>query len=101
MLTLIAEGVDNLADYGFFFERTIVENLEFFIDNKANELDSDHVVFWNDVIDKMGRNYDNLKHKEVYDYLSNINLVKARRRAVWNHYKRDYKKIIYRKLLGK
>lgn len=101
MLALIAEGVDNLADYGFFFERTIVENLEFFIDNKANELDSDHVVFWNDIIDKMGRNYDNLKHKEIYDYLSNINLVEARRRAVWNHYKRDYKKIIYKKLLGK
>lgn len=101
MLALIAEGVDELSDYGFYFDGTIEENLKFFIDYKANELDLDHIVFWNDIVDEMGHNYSELKHKKVYDYLSNINLQKARKKAVWNHYRRDYKEIIYRKLFEK
>ena len=97
MLALIAEGVDDLSDYGFFFEGSILDNLKSFIENKANELDSDHIVFWNDIIEKMGCNYNILKHKEVYEYLSSISLREARKQAIWRH----YNEIIHRKLFGK
>lgn len=100
MLALIAEGVNNLEDYGFYFENTILDNLKYFIFNHANELDYDHIVFWNDIIKKMKENYDNLSHKEVYDFLSKIDLKKARKKAIWNHYRKDYKEIIHRKIFG-
>ena len=101
MLALINEGADDLSEYGFYFEGSFLDILKNFIENKAMELDANHIVFWNDIIKKMGENYDNIFHKEVYDYLSGINLEKARKKAVWNHYRKDYKEIIKRKILKK
>ena len=49
----------------------------------------------------MKNNYDNIFYKEIYDYLKGIDLRKAKKRAVWNHYKRDYKDIIKRKIFRK
>ena len=46
----------------------------------------------------MGENYDCLSHKEVYDFLSSVDLEKARKQSVKNHYKNDWKDIIKRKI---
>ncbi len=59
------------------------------------------IVFWNDIIHKMADNYEKIHYKEVYEYLKNIDLEKAKKRAIFNHYKRDYKEIIKRKIFKK
>ena len=57
--------------------------------------------FWNDIIRKIADNYEKIHYKEVYEYLKNIDLEKAKKRAIFNHYKRDYKEIIKRKIFKK
>lgn len=98
MLALIAEGADDLSEYGFYFEGDFLDLLKAFITKNAMELDSNHIVFWNDIIKDMKDNYENLAHKDVCDYLLNIDLEKARRNAILNHYKKDWKEIIKRKI---
>lgn len=98
MLALIAEGADDLSEFGFYFEGEFINILKNFIEKSAMELDKNHIVFWNDIIKKMGENYDCLSHKEVYDFLSSVDLEKARKQSVKNHYKNDWKDIIKRKI---
>ena len=98
MLALIAEGADDLSEYGFYFEGDFLDLLKTFIIKNAMELDSNHIVFWNDIIKDLKDNYENLAHKDVCDYLLNIDLEKARRNAILNHYKKDWKEIIKRKI---
>ena len=98
MLALVAEGADDVSKFGFDLDDTLLNKLKFFIETKAMELDHDHIVFWNDIIKLMKKNYDNIKYKDVVDYLVFIDLDKARKQAVWNHYKRDFFSILKRKL---
>lgn len=98
MLALIAEGVDKLEQFGFDLDEPILDKTRYFIEYKAMELDHNHVVFWQDIVRRMGDNYQNLVHKEVYDYLKNIDLDHAKRRSILHHYKADYKDILKRKL---
>ena len=37
------------------------------------------IVFWNDIIHKMAYNYEKIHYKEVYEYLKNIDLKKAKK----------------------
>ena len=46
----------------------------------------------------MKKSYDNIKCKDVVDFLVSIDLDKARKHAVWNHYRRDFFSILKRKL---
>lgn len=102
ILALVAEGTENIKDFGFDLDDDeLLNKLKYFIENNAMELDHDHIVFWQDIIEKMKNNYDNIFYKEIYDYLKGIDLRKAKKRAVWNHYKRDYKDIIKRKIFRK
>lgn len=101
MLALVAEGAQNLENYGFDLDDTLLNKLISFLDNNAMELNSNHIVFWNDIIHKMAENYEKIHYKEVYEYLKNIDLEKAKKRAIFNHYRRDYKEIIKRKIFKK
>lgn len=98
MLALISEGVDDLSQYGFRLNEPFITILKRFIKTKAMELDNDHIVFWYDIIAKMRDNYENICHKEVYDYLSNIDLKKERKSSILNHYRYDFFSILKRKL---
>lgn len=98
MLALIANGVGDLSEYGFFFDGEFLDLLKKFLSENAMELDKDHIVFWNDIIKIMGENYENIVHKDVYSYLVDFDLEKARKRAILNHYKNDWKDILKRKL---
>lgn len=98
MLALVAEGADNIEKFGFDLDDTLLNKLKLFIEKEAMELDNNHIVFWNDIIERMKSNYANLHYKEVYDYLKDINLYKARKRAIWNHYTKDFWQILKRKL---
>lgn len=101
MLSLIAEGADDLSEYGFYFENDFLDILKNFIYNNAMELDKNHIVFWNDIIDKMKKNYDILKHKEVYEFLTNLDLNTVSKKARLNYYKNNFFKILKRKIFKK
>lgn len=98
MLALAAEGADDLGKFGFELDNTLLNKLKVFISKDAMELDKNHIVFWYDIISIMGKNYDSLYYKEVYDYLKNLDLNKARKNAILNHYKKDFIVIVKRKL---
>ena len=98
MLALISEGVDDLSQYGFSLQGSFIDCLKEFIMTKAMELDNDHIVFWNDIIEKMRINYDIINHKDVYDYLSRVDLKKERKNALMRYYRRNFFSILKRKL---
>lgn len=101
MLALVADGAEDLGKFGFDLDDTLLNKLKNFINNNAMELDHDHIVFWNDIILKMKNNYNNIKYKEIYDFLKNVDLEKAKKKAVWNHYRKDYRDIIKRRIFKK
>ena len=98
MLALIAEGADDIAKYGFNLDDTLLNKIKDFINNKAMELDYDHIVFWNDIISQMKSNYENIKYKEVVDYLVSIDLNEAKKKALKKYYKQNFFSILKRKL---
>lgn len=98
MLALISEGVDDLSQYGFFLKVPLIEALKKFILTKAMELDNDHIVFWNDIIEKMRTNYDIIHHKDVYNYLSSLDLKKEKKNALMRYYRQNFFSILKRKL---
>lgn len=98
MLALIAEGADDVAKYGFILDDTLLNKLKYFIENMAMELDHDHIVFWNDIIQHLKNNYDIINYKEVVDYLVKVDFKAAKQHAIWTHYKKDFFSIIKRKL---
>ena len=98
MLSLVVEGVDDLAKYGFNLDDTLLNSLKQFILKSAMELDRNHIVFWNDLINMMKNNYDMIAYKDVCDYLMSVDLEKARKDSIYLHYRKDYKDIIKRKL---
>lgn len=98
MLALVAEGVADLSKFGFYFEDTLLNKLKTFIDTMAMELDHNHIVFWKDIINLMKTNYDKVKYKDVVDYLLEVDLEKARKCSIMNHYRKDFFSILKRKL---
>lgn len=101
MLALASEGAKDLCQYGFNMESSLLEIVHAFIETSAMELDAAHAVFWKDIIIRMGENYEILQYKDVYDYLKEIDFTSARKKAIWRHYKKDYKEIICRKVFKK
>lgn len=98
MLALVAEGADDLSKFGFYLDAPLLDKLKHFIEHDAMELDHDHIVFWYDIISKMKDNYASIHYKEVYEYLSGVDLHKARKASIWNHYRKDFWSILKRKL---
>ena len=98
MLALASEGAKDLCQYGFKIESSLLESVQEFIETSAMELDAAHAVFWKDIIIRMGENYEVLQYKDVYNYLKDIDFLSARKKAIWRHYKKNYKDIIRRKV---
>lgn len=101
MLALASEGAKDLSQFGFNMEKSLLETVHEFIETSAMELDTSHAVFWKDIVLRMGENFEILQYKDVYEYLKDIDFAVARKKAIWTHYKRDYKDIIRRKIFGK
>ena len=87
-----------IGKYGFNLDDTLLNKIKDFINNKAMELDYDHIVFWNDIISQMKSNYENIKYKEVVDYLVSIDLNEAKKKALKKYYKQNFFSILKRKL---
>lgn len=98
MLALLSEGAKDVSLFGFELDKDFLDALKEFIQTSAMELDHDHAVFWKDIIERMRINYDSMYRKDVYEYLKTIDFSQAKRNAVINHYRKDYKEILRRKL---
>ena len=98
MLALISEGAEDVKQFGFDQLEDFFDGLKSFIEFSAMELDHSHAVFWNDIINKMRIGPVSEAYKAAVDYLCGIDLEKARKKSVYNHYRRDFFEIIKRKL---
>lgn len=97
MLAIMAEGGD-ITKLGFELPDTFINCLKTFLKTQVMELDSDHILFWFDIMKRMEENYDNMKEKEVLHYLKEFDFKKARREYLWNYYTKNFWKILKRKL---
>ena len=97
MLAIMAEGGD-ITKLGFELPDTFMNCLKTFLKTQVMELDSDHILFWFDIMKRMEENYDNLKEKELLHYLKEFDFKKARRDYLWNYYTKNFWKILKRKL---
>lgn len=101
MLSIVAEGGEDMKEYGFYFEGSLLSQLETFLEQHIVDIDDAHVVYWNDIIARMKENYENIKHKDVYDFLMNFNFEKERKKYLFNYYRKNFFKILKRKLFHK
>lgn len=98
MLAIAAEGGGDMKEYGFTFDGTLLSQLKKFLQEHIVDLDGAHVVYWYDIIARMKENYENMKHKEVYDFLKNFDFEKERKRYLFRYYRKNFFRIIKRKL---
>ena len=98
MLAIAAEGGEDMKEYGFTFDGTLLSQLKKFLQEHIVDLDGAHVVYWYDIIARMKENYENMKHKEVYDFLKNFDFEKERKRYLFRYYRKNFFRIIKRKL---
>ena len=87
-----------MKEYGFTFDGTLLSQLKKFLQEHIVDLDGAHVVYWYDIIARMKENYENMKHKEVYDFLKNFDFEKERKRYLFRYYRKNFFRIIKRKL---
>ena len=99
MLAIIAEGGD-VNEYGFSITTPFLIALKGFLHENVRELDHDHIVFWQNIITRMGENYDGLFEKEVYDYLKDFDFEREKKIGLLRYYRVNFFSILKRKLKG-
>ena len=99
MLAIIAEGGD-INEYGFSITTPFLIALKGFLHENVRELDHDHIVFWQNIITRMGENYDGLFEKEVYDYLKDFDFEREKKIGLLRYYRVNFFSILKRKLKG-
>lgn len=101
MIGLIAEGVEHLDDFGFNLTVPPLQSLKDFLKKDILEIDMVHSFAWKLLIKRLGENYDNLHHQEVYDFLKDFDFEKERKIYLFNYYRKNFFRIIKRKLFHK
>ena len=99
MVEIVAEG-GNVNDFGFHIEGDFCEALKSFLKDNAKEIDSDHIVFWQDAIAKMAQNYNELSDKDTANFLASFDFQKEKRICLWRYYRQNFFSIVKRKLKG-
>ena len=99
MLAIIAEGGD-VNEYGFTVTIPFVSALKAFLQENVRELDHDHIVFWQNIIERMQENYSNILDKDTADYLSSFDFEKERQMSLIRYYRKNFFSILKRKLKG-
>lgn len=97
ILAIAAENGD-LKEFGFDLQKSLLEEVKSFLANTILELDSNHIVFWRDIIARMQENYDYIDEKKVCDYLTEFPFEKKRREYLKHYYLTNFWKILKRKL---
>ena len=101
VLGLTAEAVD-ARDFGFYIDKPLKEHWEDVMSRRAGLMSfkSDRKVHWPHIISRMKTNYDkmNQEQKDFVDWFLNFDFDKAKREGLRKHYKKNFFKIIKRKL---
>ena len=101
VLGLTAEAVD-ARDFGFYIDKPLKEHWEDVMSRRAGLMSfkSDRKVHWPHIISRMKTNYDkmNQEQKDFVDWFLNFDFDKAKREGLRKHYKKNFFKILKRKL---
>jgi hypothetical protein len=101
VLGLTAEVVD-VRDFGFYIDKPLKEHWEDVMSRRAGLMSfkSDSKVHWPHIISRMKTNYDkmNQEQKDFVDWFLNFDFDKAKREGLRKYYRKNFFKIIKRKL---
>ena len=101
VLGLTAEAVD-ARDFGFYIDKPLKEHWEDVMSRRAGLMSfkSDRKVHWPHIISRMKTNYDkmNQEQKDFVDWFLNFDFDKAKREGLRKHYRKNFFKILKRKL---
>lgn len=101
ILGLVAEVVD-VRDFGFYMDKPLKEHWEEVMTRRAGLMSfkSERVLHWPYIIPRMKANYDkmNQEQKEFVDWFLSFDFDKAKREGLRKYYKKNFFKIIKRKL---
>lgn len=102
VLEIVAENGD-VKNFGFDIQGNLKD---YYSDVMARKMIQFGVAgeskkHWPDSIARMRQNYDSLDQKEFVDWFLNFDFVKARRKAVYQYYRKNFFRIIKRKITGK
>ena len=101
VLGLTAEAVD-ARDFGFYIDKPLKEHWEDVISRRVDLMSfkSERKVHWPYIISRMKTNYDkmNQEQKDFVDWFLNFDFDKAKREGVRKYYRKNFFKILKRKL---
>lgn len=97
MLALEAEG-GRPEDFGFDLTDTFLATVKHFLNTEILELNARHKVYWDVALERMKDNMENVPDKEVYELLINYPFERARRAFLFKYYRKNFWKILKRKL---
>ena len=101
VLGLTAEAVD-ARDFGFYIDKPLKEHWEDVMSRRAGLMSfkSDRKVHWPHIISRMKTNYDkmNQEQKDFVDWFLDFDFDKAKREGLRKHYRKNFFKILKRKL---
>ena len=97
MLAIVAEG-GSLDDFNLTPEKDLFQTVKNFLKTDILELDHDHIVFWKQIISRMGENIENICEKEVYEFLKDYPFEKKKKEFLLHYYSTNFFEIISRKI---
>ncbi len=97
MIALAAEG-GRAVDFGFDIPNTLLEVVKNFLNTNILELNSEHMVFWQDIISRMQENLDNVSDKELYEFLVSYPFKREYKMFRLKYLQKNFWKILKRKL---
>ena len=103
VLEIVAEN-GNVADFGFPIQGSLREYYSEVMARKIIQFDVEgesRKVWWPDSIERMKQNYDFLDQKDFVDWFLGFDFKKARKKAVYRYYRKDFFQILKRKITGK
>lgn len=101
ILEIVAENGD-ITKFGFKIEESLKTHWESVFEKKLYNfgVDSEMRNHWPDSIERIKENYSEIEDKEFVDWFLNYNFVSERKKAIIRHYRKDFFKIIKRKIKG-
>ena len=102
VLEIVAENGD-VKNFGFDIQGNLKDYYSDVMARKIIQLDisGESKKHWPDSIARMKQNYEALDQKEFVDWFLHFDFVKARKKAVYRYYRKDFFKIVRRKITGK
>ena len=99
ILGLVAEGAD-IRKYGFYIDGSLKDHFNSIMEERAQTFNirGESSLHWPAIRRRMQENYDKIPDKEFVDWFMTYDFQKARKRALKNYYRKNFFKIVKRKL---